>query len=245
MSLSRLLSPKVDSKTRIVSRKGCQFGSGLLRMGTMAATCITRLPTEIVTSIVRELGPRDLESFILTCRDIHLASGSALEEHRMLQRRYRHTSTGLKRCKPAPSEVYHPLPGLLKTVLRNPRIAAHIEHLSLSQLWDPFNFIDDRDFSLRDTLDSLNISRSEYQRGWFEGEERGEEQLAGGLLLQHLPNLETFHWRSHKSALELTTLLRSRLPPRTDENRPHLSSLERFYKIQPPQEGLNPLFFLR
>ena len=207
----------------------------------MAATCITRLPTEIVTSIARELLPRDLESFILTCRDIHLASGSVLEEHRVLQQRYRHTSTGLERYESAPPKVYHSLPGLLKTVLREPRIAAHIEHLSLiQQSEDPFNFNDDPDVSLKDALDSLNISRSEYQRGWFEGEDRSEEQLAGGLLLQHLFDLETFHWCSSQSALQLTTLLRSRLPPQTDVNRPRLSNLERFYKIQSPQADSNP-----
>lgn len=187
------------------------------------------------------LQPRDLESFTLTCKDIHRAAGSVLEQHGVLQRQYGHISTGLEDCGPAPPMVHHYLPVFLKTVRQEPRIAAHIKHLSLiQQLEDFFNLNDEHDLSLKDALDSLNISRSEYQRDWFEGEERGVKQLAAGLLLQVLPNLETFHWCSGTSPLQLTTLLRSRLPPRLEANRPRLSNLERFYKIQTPQAGLNP-----
>ena len=207
----------------------------------MATTCITSLPTEILTAIARELRPRDLERFFLTCRDILVASTSVLKEHRILQKRYKHISTGLDACEPAPSEVYHHFPTLVKTVLQEPKIAAHVEQLSLVQQWgESWNFDDfDDDLSLLDVLDGLNVSRSG-KRGWHNGDYESEEQLAGGLLLQHLPNLELFHWCPARNAFQLSIVLQSRLRPPSDLIRARLSDLERNLKIETPQAALNP-----
>lgn len=204
----------------------------------MAATYLASLPTEILTCIAKELGPRDLEAFVRTCRDILVASTNLLEEHLILQRKYRHISTGLDGCEPASSEVYYELCSLLKTVLQEPRIAAHIEHLSLIQHWNHvFDFAHhDPDFVLTDVLDSFNISPSEYGRRT----EGADEGLVVGLILLHLPTLETFHWSSAWAARHVTTVLKSRLPQRNDANRPRLSNLEPLYKIETPQAALNP-----
>ena len=218
-----------------------------VKTGHMAATGLTSLPTEILIAIARELWPRDLEAFVCTCRDILVASGSVLDEHRVLQRGYRHIKAGISGCEPAPPEVYHRLSSLLRTVLQEPRIAAHVEHLSLVQPWEAtYKLKGDIDWAISDVLDiftdvlnSFNISRPECD--WLFEREDG---VASGLLLLHLPHLETFHWSFGRmgDGLDdvLTTVLKSRLAARTEANRPRLRTLEAFDKIETPSAGLKP-----
>lgn len=85
------------------------------------------LPNELVVQIIRLALPEDLESFTSTCKLVRELARNSLNEHRAFKRKYRDWIT-------SPGSTQDCLYGLLRAILRNPRIARYVETLEVHEL---------------------------------------------------------------------------------------------------------------
>ena len=175
----------------------------------MSASPIILLPAEIIASIAREVQPQDLKNFVLTCKAIYLASQDVLKVYRELRKQYRHVGNARKWDN---SQVCYHLPELLQRVLESPKLASHVERLSyIEDENDEYRAADFKQL-FQDRLENLQISNPERQAWWSDTRENQYKpranQLMVGLLLRHLPHLETFEWHSMRFRLDLTDLIR-------------------------------------
>lgn len=167
------------------------------------------LPNELVIQIIWLTLPEDLESFTSTCRLIYDLARKSLDEHRAFKRKYR---AWITHSYSPPTCLY----GLLRAILKNPRIAWYVETLTVHELfaqWDSeaedaearsddddpamyhrtgiMNADDEAMFS--DAIEKCTyVSGDEYD-DWWGGLDYGEDDPILGLLVTLLPNLKTLN----------------------------------------------------
>ncbi|PSN62408.1 hypothetical protein BS50DRAFT_531582 [Corynespora cassiicola Philippines] len=85
------------------------------------------LPPELLDAIINYAGPAGIESFVLSCKAVHVRAASQIQQHNALKRRW--TSTTLSRPTALHGDALH----LLYDISQDPLTAQYVEVLSL---WD-------------------------------------------------------------------------------------------------------------
>lgn len=163
------------------------------------------LPNELVSKILWQADPRDLESLSAIAKHVYRLAAPLLQEHRKLKRQY----TSLEPPEVGVGkDVGNWFAEHLITILQNPRIALYVTDLHLTywhDCWKPLHRIPDpADLSkyhmsypahmldhLEHAVRTADTIPPDQSGEWITRIRGGDEDPIIALLLLHMPNLQT------------------------------------------------------
>lgn len=89
----------------------------------------SRFPNELLLEIWRHVQPDDIESFSLLSKNVHSLSSPFLQEHLELKHQFSSFNNGDLVSKTSTA-------GLLKEIIKNPRVASYVKNLSITSWRD-------------------------------------------------------------------------------------------------------------
>jgi len=173
-------------------------------VGVMAT--FADLPNELISKILHQTAPSDIEALSAISTNVHLQAARLLREHRELRKQYTILRTP---ASGSDEEEGNWLAGLLMMILHNPRIALYITELHLNFWQDSWDVLHSGHHSpasvsryhlsyptdmleqFEETTRSMELILPREVDGWMNAIRRGDEDPIIALLLLHLPNLRS------------------------------------------------------